>query len=211
MISRVRIDDVLVQTSDAKIVGRELQKFQKHINWCIDAGLYVVPNILCQDLAKFPDCIAYLREQKNEGVLDTFDLHGWDHGPYDTRSFKTVLEHLKLGIDWIETNLEVTPFRWVTPHGSISRVMEDAADVVGLVIETTVVPVIDQRAADGELKRTKDLTFLDGRVIMSHWWERGLALYRLSKCLQYGSVQAAINATKGELGEDWFKCWNGWI
>lgn len=34
VITRIRFDDVLWETSDPKMKGKELTKVQKHINWC---------------------------------------------------------------------------------------------------------------------------------------------------------------------------------
>lgn len=205
MIQRVRIDDMMWKTGNPDMAGKEMQKFTKYVNWCRDASVYCVPNVLCQDIQQFPEAVEMLSE------FDQVDLHGWTHGPYGNMDLDEVCQHLELSLEWFEKNTTHSPIRWVTPHGANSWAIQGAAQQFNLVVETCEWPVIDQKVADGMLKETHDLNALDGRVIMSHWWERGLALYRITQALKAGSVGAAIDATKETLDAKSYEiCWKGW-
>ena len=209
---RIRFDDVLWSTGDPKIQGKEFQKLTKNINWCESLWDRVVlaPAILVKDIQAFPECIEWVRQKTEEGFIYP-DLHGYDHGPYQTRTEEEVSEHLDKSLEWFNSELDTVPVRWVTPHGSNSPAMTDAARKHGLVIETTDFPVVDQKAADTLLRESWDLQDLDNKVIMNHWWERGLRLYRLAKVLEYQNVQDAMGASKIELSaKDWKICWNDW-
>jgi len=210
MLKRIRFDDVLWATGDKKIKGKEFQKFKKHIDWCKDIDIPLTPAILCQEIEQFPESIQYIEEGTKEGLFYP-DLHGWTHGPYGNLDEKKISEHLEKALDWFEVNLGVMPIRWVTPHGANTIAIQDAARKFNLIVEDTVYPVMDQKVADTLLRQTKDLTYFDDRIIMVHWWERGLRLYRIARALQYGSVEEAIAASKEELDEKSFKiCWKGW-
>ena len=211
---RVRFDDVMWESGNDKFRGRELERFKSHIEWCRPlTNVTLAPNILCQDIQKFPDAVPYLNDLacELEDRVD-IDLHGWDHGPYAPRKYEEVLEHLEKSMQWFEYNMEVMPVRWVTPHGSNSWAMQRAAREVGLTIETTEDPVIDQRNADKQLRVSRDPKVLDGKIIMVHWWERGMALYRIARIMQHGDVANAIIESKHELtASDWKACWGeGW-
>jgi len=208
VLKRIRFDDVLWSTSDEKIKGKELQKFKKHVNWCKNIDILLTPAVLCQDIEKFPECIEYIREETEQGNLYP-DLHGYDHGPYADRSVDEVKKHLEMSIEWFYKNLGVTPIRWVTPHGANTVQMQDAARVFGLVIEDTSYPVLDQKELDTDLRLNKDLSVMKNRILMVHWWERGLRLYRIARIIEYGSVAEAIKITKTELDlKSWKICWN---
>ena len=189
MIQRVRLDDCLWVSSG--MAGQEHRKFVKHVEWCKDAQVECSPNIIVTELAKFPETIEYLREElEKENV--SLDLHGYDHGPYQDRTVAEVDEHLEKSIEWFDKTLDWYPIRWVTPHGSDSPAMRESAAKFGLPIETCEDPVIDQKAADGILYRTKSIDFLEGKIICSHWWERGVALYHITQAIKYGGVAEAI-------------------
>lgn len=209
MIQRVRIDDVLWSSSG--MAGREGQKFQKYVKWARDADLYVVPNILCQELDRFPETKEWLRIELLEDRLTGLDLHGWDHGPYRGRGTQEIVEHLDKALTWFMDSYSIQPIRWVTPHGADSPEIREAAGLCGLIVETTEPPVIDQKVADGKLKQTRSLDFLNDAIIMTHWWERGLALYRITQSIKHGSVDRAIDETKESLdSKSWEICWDGW-
>jgi hypothetical protein len=208
MLKRIRFDDVLWSTSDKKIKGKEFAKFKKHIDWCNSVYITLTPAILCQSIEEHPECIEYVKEETRLGNMYP-DLHGWDHGPYETRTVDEIKQHLDLSIEWFDKNLGVTPIRWVTPHGSNTVAMQDAAREFGLIIEDTDYPVIDQKELDTHLRVTKDLSVMDDRVLMVHWWERGLRLYRIARIIKYGSVASAVKNTKTELdAKSWKICWN---
>jgi hypothetical protein len=207
-IERIRFDDILWATGDPKVKGKELQKFKKHINWCKDIDVPLAPAILCQDIEQFPECVQYIKEQTGEGVMHP-DLHGWTHGPYGDLSEEEVSEHLDKALTWFDANLGVMPIRFITPHGANSHAIQAAAQEFGLIVEDTSYPVIDQKAADSQLRETGDVSILDDRVLMVHFWEKGLRLFRIAKIIQFGNISEAIEASKVDLNEKEFKiCWS---
>jgi len=210
MIDRIRFDDVLWQSGDTKLHGKELDRFKMHIDWCGGIDVPLTPAVLCQEMDEFPEGIVYLKQLIDQGVV--MDLHGWDHGPYAPRTQDEVESHLEQSFEWFEENLQTTPVRWVTPHGANSRSMINAARKYNLTIETTEDPVVDQREADKILRVTRDLSKLNGKVIMVHWWERGNALYRIAQVARHGTVDRAIMASSADMDERalsqvWGKGW----
>lgn len=212
MMLRVRFDDVMWKSSNDKFKGKELDRLKMHLDWCkYLTNVTLAPNILCQDIMEFPEVISFIQEAANNDRISV-DLHGWDHGPYATRHYDEICEHLDKALEWFKTYLPHPPARWVTPHGSNSWVMQRAAKERGLVIETTDDPVIDQREADKVLRVSRDVKKLDDKIVMVHWWERGMALYRIARILQHGGVSDAIIESKHELDDSaWKACWGeGW-
>lgn len=210
MISRIRFDDILWTSSDKKMKGRELHQFKKYVNWCEGLDVQLSPAILCQDIENFPEGIEYVKQGTEEGLFYP-DLHGWTHGPYGDSTEKEIDDHLAQAMEWFDKKLNCIPIRWVTPHGANTNEMQYAARKYGLIIEDTTFPVIDQKEADPLLRSTRDPAILDGRVIMSHAWERGLRLYRIAQILKAGSVDEAMINSKEALDEKSYKiCWNNW-
>ena len=209
---RIRFDDAVILSSDPKFKDRELQKFAKNVQWCFGTGVQLTPAILCQDIENVPGAVEQIRQWLLEDKIYP-DLHGWDHGPYGTRTQAEIETHLDLACEWFVANLDGNvPIRWVTPHGATSPAMEAAAAKFDLIIETTDHPVIDQKVMDTRLRETCDLTILRGRVIMNHWWERGLRLYRIAKIIEHQGVRQAIEATRSTLdAADHKICWTGWL
>ncbi len=204
---RIRFDDAIWES---KGEGNSMQKFTKNVNWCINTNVPLTPAILCEETEKFPEGIAWLYEKTEQGVIYP-DLHGWDHGPYEPRTQAEIEEHLDMAQVWFELNLGVPAIRWVTPHGSNSPAMQAAAAKYDLVIETTDHPVVDQKALDTQLRETKDLRLFDGAVIMVHYWERGLRMFRMARIIEHQGVEEAMEATLSELSKkDWKICWNDW-
>lgn len=209
MVQRVRIDDVMWATSDKKMVGKEVQKFQKYVRWCQETNVPVVPAILCNDIERFPECIVWLRDEVEKGKLISCDLHGWEHVDYGAMTVAEIREHLDKALDWFEANQLPSPIRWVTPWGANSPAMQQAAIEFDLVIEDTTLPVIDQKVADTQLRITKDPGVLKDKVIMTHWFERGLRLYRICQVLYYDSVAEAVAHSRLS-AKDKAICWKGW-
>lgn len=213
MLARIRFDDVLWQSGDPKLDGKELDRFKLHLKWCQDLDVILAPNIICTELQKFPAAIEFLNNAVTNDERMTLDLHGWDHGPYAPRTEDECMEHLERSLAWFDKHLEgVTPTRWVTPHGAYTRAMENAARRAGMTIETTADPVVDQREADKILRVTRDLSKLNDKVIMVHWWERGMALYRIVQIYKHGDVHRAVMASTEDLEDSAHKaCWGkGW-
>ncbi len=203
---RIRFDDAIWGNGQ----GNEVQKFTKNVNWCIRTNVPLTPAILCVSTNEFPDGIAWLREMIEEGIIYP-DLHGWDHGPYDDRPQAEIEEHLDKAQVWFKEHMGVPAIRWVTPHGSNSLAMQAAAAKFGLVIETTEHPVVDQKVLDSQLRVSEDLRLFDGVVIMVHYWERGLRMYRMARVIEHQGVAEAMEATRSELSKkDWGICWNNW-
>lgn len=188
-----------------------MQKWTKNIEWCFRTGVTLTPAILCQDIEEVPGAIEKVREWLLEDKIYP-DLHGWDHGPYASRSQREIEEHLEQACEWFVAKLDGNvPVRWVTPHGATSPAMVAAAAKFDLTIETTEKPVIDQKQMDTLLRETWDLTLLNDRVIMNHWWERGLRLFRIARIIEHQGVLQAIDATRAEMSEADHKiCWAGW-
>jgi hypothetical protein len=211
MISRIRFDDILWESSDPKMKGRELQKFTKHVNWCASLPVTLSPAILCQEIEKFPEGIAYIKERIATDERFYPDLHGWTHGPYGDLPQVEIEEHLEKAVAWFDKNLGVTPHRWVTPHGANSYAIQAAARRFSLIVEDTKYPVIDQKDADTKLRETRTAKCLDDRVIMVHTWERGLRLLRIARVIEFGDADTAIEETKKELDPKTHGiCWRGW-
>lgn len=207
---RIRFDDAVILSSDPKFKDKECQKFAKNVEWCFRTGVTLTPAILCQDIEEVPGAIEKINRWTKEGLVFP-DLHGWDHGPYGNRSQQEIEEHLEQAEKWFWKKFKVFPVRWVTPHGATSPAMIAAADKFDLTIETTEKPVIDQKQMDTLLRETWDLTLLNDRVIMNHWWERGLRLFRIARIIEHQGVLQAIDATRAEMSEADHKiCWAGW-
>lgn len=209
MVQRVRIDDVMWSTSDKTMVGKEVQKFQKYVRWCQNTNITVVPAILCNDIEKFPECIVWLKDEIEKGKLVSCDLHGWEHVDYGSMSLFEIREHLEKALTWFETVKLPLPIRWVTPWGANSPAMQQAATEFDIIIEDTTHPVIDQAVADSQLRITRDPDILKDKVLMCHWWDRGLRLYRICQVLYYNSVAEAI-AHSNLSAKDKAICWKGW-
>lgn len=209
--ARIRFDDAIVYSSNAKMDGKEVQKFLKPIKWCINTGVPLTPAILCQDIEHFPEGIETLRQMSNEGIIQ-LDLHGWDHGPYGQRSQKEIEKHLELAQEWFLKRFETSPIRWITPHGADTEEIRAAAFKYDLIVESTAPPVIDHKILDHHLRTFRDLKLLEDRVIMVHWWNQGLHLYRTARIIEYGGIDEAIEGTLSELGEkDHRICWKRWM
>lgn len=203
---RIRFDDAIWANGQ----GNEVQKFTKNVNWCFRTTVPLTPAVLCISSNEFQDGIDWMYEKTSEGMIYP-DLHGWDHGPYQDRSQAEVEEHLDKAQVWFAENLGVPAIRWVTPHGSDSINMQAAAAKFGLVIETTDPPVVDQKVLDTQLRQTGNLGLFDGKVIMVHYWERGLRLYRMARIIEFQSIAGAMEQTRSELSKkDWKICWNDW-
>ena len=209
---RIRFDDAIWTSSDPKVKGKEVQKFMKNVNWCLPLyeKVSLTPAILCQEIEKFPEGISRLRALIDEGKIYP-DLHGWDHGPYAPRSQDEIEEHLDRAQEWFTANLGVSAIRWVTPHGANSSAMQAAASKFNLIVETTDPPVICEKNLDPALRKTRDLSLVAGKVVMNHYWNRGLRLYRIARIIEHQGVAEAIEATRGELNKKDHKiCWAGW-
>lgn len=190
---RVRLDDVLINSDP--MGGRELQKFQKHVNWAYQAPDHftVAPAILCTEIQQFPDCIEYLKDEIQS--LRMFpDLHGWEHIDYSKLTTDEIKNHLTKSIEFFNKHFGVLPTRWCTPWGADSKSIRQAAREFNISVETTSLPVIDQGKAVNVVRNFNSIQPLTDKVIMVHFWERGLKLYRIVQVAKYGSWTAAAAA-----------------
>lgn len=205
---RIRFDDFIVSSEQFR--GKEVQKCQKYVRWCVNTGVELTPAILCQASDEFPEGLEWLRQAISDETIYP-DLHGWTHGPYGDMPLREIREHLDRAQVWFKKNLGVPAIRWVSPHGSDSAVMREAAAEYDLVLETTEYPVVDQKVLDTQIRKSYSLEPLHGVVIMCHFWERGLRLYRIARIIEHQGVDEAIEATRSELNErDHAICWNEW-
>ena len=211
--SRIRFDDAIIPSSDPKFKGKELEKFAKNVNWCgrIYRSVPLTPAILCQDIERIEGAVAYIERTTKEGIIYP-DLHGFDHGPYATRTQEEIEEHLDQALGWFHCNIGLPPIRWVTPHGADSPAIQAAAAKFNLVVESVHYPVVDQKRLDTRLRESWDMDLLENIVVMNHWWERGLRLYRIARIIEHQGVLKAIDATRSELSKEDHKiCWSGWL
>lgn len=189
---RIRTDDVLVH-SDA-MAGAEFEKWRKHHHWVLEAPeyFYHVAAILCKDIQAFPVAIEYIKQEVAEGRLG-LDLHGWEHIDYAKLTKEQIEEHLEQSFEFFLKTFNFLPTRWATPWGAISDSIQKAARKYSLIVEGVTPPVIDQSQAVSVVHAANSITPLLGGVIMVHWFERGLKLWRIIQTAKYGSwTEAAL-------------------
>jgi hypothetical protein len=195
---RVRTDDVLV--SSEPMAGKEFRKFRKHHLWLMDApdSFYHTPAILCRDIQQFPECVEYIKQEQSEGRLRA-DLHGWEHDPegengpgYGFLSVSQIEERLEKCMEWFDQNLGTAPIRWLTPHGARGPRIDEAARKFNLVVEGVTDPVVDQKHAEILVRNAGTIDAIKDKVIMVHWYERGLRLFRIVQTAKHGSWSKAV-------------------
>jgi peptidoglycan/xylan/chitin deacetylase (PgdA/CDA1 family) len=187
------MDDVLVHSEPMKDL--EFQKFRKHHQWCLEAPklFYPIAAVLCKEIQDFPDAIAYIRSQLDEHKLFV-DLHGWEHIDYTKLTQEQVEEHLEKSFDFMLNTFNCLPIRWAPPWGGISEAMQQACRKYSLTLEGVTNPVIDQGDAVAMVKKHGTIECLQGKIIMVHWFERGLKLYRIIKTGVHGTWEEAAKA-----------------
>lgn len=192
-IIRVRFDDVLVQSKPMK--GQEFQKFKKHHKWCLEATevFYPTAAVLCSEIQQFPEAVEYIRSELDEGRL-YIDLHGWEHIDYAKLTQDEIEEHLEKSFDYLLKTFRCLPVRWATPWGANSEAIQNACRKYCIAWEGVENPVIDQAAAVARVRNTKTVESLRGLVVMVHWFERGLKLYRIVQAAKYGGWDEAAAA-----------------
>jgi peptidoglycan/xylan/chitin deacetylase (PgdA/CDA1 family) len=175
--------------------GRELQKFKKHHQWCLKAPSLFYPTaaILCSEIQAFPEAVDYVRSELDAGRL-YIDLHGWEHVDYAKLPLETIEEHLDKSFEYLIETFGCLPIRWATPWGSNSEAIETACRKYSLLWEGVEDTVIDQGPAMALVKEAGTLAPLRDRVIMVHWFERGLKLYRIVQTGVHGTWEEAVKA-----------------
>jgi len=189
---RIRSDDVLVHSEQMK--GVEFNKWRKHHQWVLEAPdyFYHVAAILCKDIQDFPNAIAFINEEVGAGRL-ALDLHGWEHVDYAKLTQEEIELHLEQSFEFFLKTFNCLPTRWATPWGGNSSDISKAARKYSLQVEGVIDPVIDQGQAVHIVQSANSIVPLLGKVIMVHWFERGLKLWRIIQAAKYGSwVEAAV-------------------
>ena len=192
-VIRVRFDDVLVNSGPMD--GREFQKFRKHHQWCLDVPgvFYPTAAILCSEIQAFPEAVEYVRSELDAGRLYV-DLHGWEHVNYADLPLETIEEHLEKSFEYMLKTFGCLPVRWATPWGANSDDIQLACRKYAILWEGVKNPVIDQGPAMSTVREAGTIECLRGKVIMVHWFERGLKLYRIAQTAKYGTWEAAAEA-----------------
>jgi peptidoglycan/xylan/chitin deacetylase (PgdA/CDA1 family) len=181
---------------------RELQKFRKHHQWCLEARelFYPTAAILCTEIQQFPEAVDYVRSELDEGRL-MIDLHGWEHIDYSPLTQEEIEEHLEKSFEYLLKTFNCLPIRWATPWGSNSEPIQQACRKFSLSWEGVAPPIIDQGPAMVKVKEAGSIECLQGRIIMAHWFERGLKLYRIVQTGIHGSWEDAAKAHPEEFEE----------
>jgi hypothetical protein len=184
------MDDVLVHSEPMK--DQEFAKFKKHVEWCNEASelFYPTAAILCSEIQDFPECIEWIRSGLDEGKL-YIDLHGWEHVDYAKLHANVIDEHLEKSFEFMLKHFGCLPIRWATPWGRHSDDIRTACRKFSLRWEGTQNPVLDQGIAMKDVRESGSIDCLQGKVVMVHWFERGLKLWRIVQTGIHGSWDAA--------------------
>lgn len=190
---RIRTDDVLVHSDS--MAGAEFDKWRKHHQWVLEAPpyFYHTAAILCSEIQNFPEAISYIQKEVAEGRLG-LDLHGWEHIDYTKLPQEQIEEHLDKSFEFLLRTFNCLPFRWATPWGANSEDIRKAARKYSLVVEGVNDPVVDQAQAVQAVHSTGTVDILRNKVVMVHWFERGLKLWRIIQTAKYGTWEAAAKA-----------------
>lgn len=190
---RVRTDDVLVTSEPMK--GREFQKWKKHHDWVLQGPpyFYHTAAIVCTDLDTFPEARDFIREEVAEGRL-AVDLHGWEHVDYGKLDAASIRDHVDKSFEYFLRHFGCLPYRWCTPWGASSEEINTVCREYSLIHEGVSDPVVDQGHAMKIVREADSIEPMIGKVIMVHWFERGLKLFRIIETAKHGSWEAAAAA-----------------
>lgn len=208
--ARIRFDDVINFSSNPKLKNKEIQKFLKQLRWCSNLDVLLTPAILCEDTEKVPGAIEMLQELSKKDNIQ-LDLHGWNHSDYASKTKEEISEHFDKALSWFDKYLKVKPVRFVTPHGGYSENIQEVSDKYGLLVETTKPPVADVKTLESMVRQTRDLKIIQNRVVLVHWFEQGLRLWRLAHIIEHQSIEQAIEITKEEFSKKEHRAiWKNW-
>jgi peptidoglycan/xylan/chitin deacetylase (PgdA/CDA1 family) len=200
---KLRNDDVLVDSGGGKYAGKEFERFRFiHEQILRTEGKMIhYPAIVCEELAKHPECLEYVREEVANGRMRPY-LHGWDHAEDWTKKSEDEIRDMLIRCDdWFWDNLETEYDVWATPWGARSEKATKVAGKLGIETQSTR-PTIDIKEAGKLVTTYGNADRLEGQIILYHWWQRGLSLFKIVECLVYGSVEKAKVLTTNP---EWYK------
>jgi peptidoglycan/xylan/chitin deacetylase (PgdA/CDA1 family) len=128
------------------------------------------------------------------------DLHGWEHIDYGQLSPEQLDEHLEKSFEFMLATFKCLPIRWATPWGASGENIQAACKKWGLIWEGVADPVVDQGHADKLVREKGTLEPLKGKVVMVHWFERGLKLFRIVQIGKHGTLEEAKKANPKAFG-----------
>jgi peptidoglycan/xylan/chitin deacetylase (PgdA/CDA1 family) len=196
---RIRIDDVMWDSSEYPSREKAIRQFTKIHRWTTQTSLVThIPTILVEDIQKYPEVITLVEQETKEGRMSP-ELHGYHHIDYCSQPEDVIEEHLEKSFKWFRETLDIEPTIWCTPWGGTNKKIEDIAKKHHLTVETTH-NTVSPGIAVKVMKRNPAGMF--GHTIMDHWWKRGLQLLRVVDILKYGSYEEAKEWDKANRGKN---------
>jgi len=182
---RIRIDDVLKESSAWGGNRGPEERFAQVCRWVSQADVDFVPTILCLDIQRYPSTIEAIKHSTLSGRMAPA-IHGWEHIDYNSLSEIDIRSHLKKCMDWFHDYLWYEPTVWCTPWGAESEKLTAVASEFKLIVEGT----------GAQVEPGKWLEKARGGIlypnIMWHWWERGQKLLKVVQVIKYGSYDSAV-------------------
>ena len=193
---RVRDDDVLGKTSS---YDDSLGRFRQVHEWVVEVHptMVHIPFILVRDISKFPDAIAYVRDQTEKGLLYP-EIHGLEHIDYAKLTKAEVIEHLNICKEFILNEFGRVATRWTTPWGANASHLYEAAAECGLTL-TDCSDILKLEGRYGICQRLKDgepISNFYGHEIFMHYWGGGARLKRVVEVVKHGSWEAAAKVNR---------------
>lgn len=188
----VRIDDVLVHSGKrGSFQGREFARFKQIHGWLSAAPKIIEhrPAVLVKEIQAFPEAIEFVKDETKHGRMVPV-LHGLEHIDYGRMPKAAIKYHLERSLEWFDSALEFRPTIFATPWGADSPAIRDACAEVGMVAETTRGTLTPAEVC-AHLRKGTSFFELNGAVILEHWWQKGLRLWRIAQAAKHGSWEAA--------------------
>lgn len=206
---RIRNDDVLFKS---KGWTDPAERFRQVDGWmAVSDNVIHVPAILVNEIQDFPDTIKMIRDETAKGRMMP-EIHGLMHIDYakvglprekidnprkvDFTIFSPeeiqahldeVRSHLRYCKDWITHNFGRAPRIWYTPWGASEPTLHQAAREEGLLFVGTDRTVTIKEGCRKLREGHMTVEQLDGCEFFTHWWDRGLAIWRMSLATAAGS------------------------
>jgi len=190
VLVRVRDDDVLLQSRGWE---NPFARFRQLHEWILETDCVVhVPAILVNEIQEYPDCIAYVKEQTQEGRMLP-EVHGMEHIDYGKLTKEDARDRLLRAKNWINDTFGYTPTIYYSQWGASQPHLHEAAAEVDLVlIDTSKRTVLE--GPGGVIQKLKDglpPAQLNGVEVMIHWWNAGARLARMCQVIKHGSWDGA--------------------